>query len=276
MLRKSETIARRNTAKKQLMEDEDYSKWTDTLKQLEKDAMPDEIQDMYGNGYYLAYSPFLNKLRHIIYEGHPHDIDIAKNEAMLRKGMIPKDDVGNGAIYLKPTTSQQLKSDTPRKYNLLRIYSNRLEPDDISTFKNFLSSGKVISDMSPYQLSSLLDSKPHEIAEYLRDFSELNDDDADAYNDMIGEDEDDSYSDEKARRYYNSMDLPYYYNSTDEQDISNMLSKFGDKVKVLPYNSDPFMLYNDPDIEKYIPMFLPEEPDDTQKSINDTFTDWRF
>lgn len=256
------------------MEDEDYDKWTDTLKQLEKDAMPDEIQDMYNNGYHLAYSPFLNKLRHVIYEGHPHDIDIAKDDAMIRKGMTPKDDIGSGAIYLKPTTSQQLKSDTPRKYSLLRMYSNRLEPDDISTFKNFLSSGKVASDMSPYQLSSLLDSKPHEIAEYLRDSSEISDDDAAAYNDMLNED--DPHFDEKARHYYSSMDLPYYYNSTDEQDISDMLSKFGDKIKVLPYNGDLFMSYNDPDIEKYIPMFLPEKPSDTQKSINDTLGDRRF
>lgn len=45
MLRKSEAIARRNAAKKQFMEDEDYNKWTEALEQLEKDAMPEKPSD---------------------------------------------------------------------------------------------------------------------------------------------------------------------------------------------------------------------------------------
>lgn len=88
MLRKSDVIQRRDAARKQFEEDEDYDKWTETLNQLYEEAVPNEVYFLRDN----PYVPMLNKLRHIVYEGHPNEVNAYKADKLVQRGDIPADD----------------------------------------------------------------------------------------------------------------------------------------------------------------------------------------
>lgn len=88
MLRKSNIIEHRDAARKQYMEDEDYDKWTKELNKLYRLSVPEELIPVRDS----IYVPMLNKLRHVIYEGHPKDIEVYKADKLIQQGKVPADD----------------------------------------------------------------------------------------------------------------------------------------------------------------------------------------